>query len=481
MTRDDMKPEERIDQYLLGQATAEDIKVLNELLTNDPQLRKLYRFRVAMEGGYREAAIRDESSPVERALLPVDSNEFDRSDQTGRSARLTVIRYGFAVLAASAITVGLIAITLWNLIDQETPEYGGFAASRNPVARVVASVDADWRDTEPMSGGLLEAGRFRLDAGTVELEFNRGARVTLQGPSSFELKSTDLLHVSSGILVARIPEEAIGFTITTEEAEVVDLGTEFGLSVNVDGQTDVHVLDGLVEVLPRNQDAAGIMIAEGQARRFHTHRDTSSAEIPVRSREALIGDQRFSNLGVRMLRGSVRMTDRLGPEDYEANMEGQHWINLIAEKQEVSLGKPLKVTLNSPGRYRKFDGADQIPAGIKVNSYLLHFRPTSRVEVRGVIRFDQPILGVVCVPKHLEASDPIVGVASNDYPIKGNPRGLEPGPYFDEYVERAGMPTDFQPDEVILSQDRSTISIRASADPKNGYYDQVRILTQASE
>ncbi|PHR97274.1 MAG: hypothetical protein COA78_27870, partial [Blastopirellula sp.] len=62
MTAEDMKPEERIDQYLLGQATAEDVEVLNELLSKDEQLRKLYRFRVALEGGYRESAIRGGSS-----------------------------------------------------------------------------------------------------------------------------------------------------------------------------------------------------------------------------------------------------------------------------------------------------------------------------------------------------------------------------------------------------------------------------------
>ena len=58
MTAEDMKPEDRIDQYLLGQATAEDVEVLNELLAKDEELRKLYRFRVALEGGYREAALR---------------------------------------------------------------------------------------------------------------------------------------------------------------------------------------------------------------------------------------------------------------------------------------------------------------------------------------------------------------------------------------------------------------------------------------
>ena len=56
-----MTPEERIDRYLLGQANSEDIEILNELLQRDEALRQAYRFRVALEGGCREAALRDSS------------------------------------------------------------------------------------------------------------------------------------------------------------------------------------------------------------------------------------------------------------------------------------------------------------------------------------------------------------------------------------------------------------------------------------
>lgn len=476
MSAEDLTPEERIDRYLLGQATEEDVEILNTLLVEDERLRKIYRFRVALEGGYREAVIRNENA---EASVGVSPSKAELRPVSRKSSF-----FGFAAVTVSLAAIALVAVSSWSDADQGTPLAGGPAPSKASVARLVASIDADWREVEPEPGALLEPGTFLLDTGTIELEFNRGARVTLQGPSQFELKNSDLLHVSSGTLIARIPEEAIGFTITTDQAEVVDLGTEFGLSVGEDGQTDVHVLDGLVEVLPRNGegDAAGVMISEGQARRFQVRHDASSAEIPVRSREALLGDQRYHSLGVRMLRGSVRMTDRLGLEDYAANTEGRHWINLIAEQKNVILDKPVEVALDTPGRTRSFNTSGKtVSVGTRVNSYLLHFRPTSKKDVRGVIRFEQPVLGVLCTPKQLESSDQIFGVSSIEYPTEAAPRGLEPGPYFDAYVEKFGMPSDFQPDEVILSQDRSTLSIKASADPDNGYYDQVRILTLAPE
>ena len=97
MTTEDIKPEERIDQYLLGQATAEDVEVLNELLAKDEQLRKLYRFRVALEGGYREAAIRGENL---EPMIAVSSAEAEAK----RSSRKSFL-YGVAVAAASLAAV----------------------------------------------------------------------------------------------------------------------------------------------------------------------------------------------------------------------------------------------------------------------------------------------------------------------------------------------------------------------------------------
>ncbi|EMB18915.1 FecR domain-containing protein [Rhodopirellula europaea] len=489
MTADEMKPEERIDRYLLGQATAEDVEVLNELLAKDEQLRKLYRLRVALEGGYREAAVRDES--VGRALLPVTDETI--SAQTGRSACPTIVDsrsmlFGF-VVAASLAAVALFAITQWSHSDRETPTSGDFTASVNPIARLVASVDADWRNIEPMPGALLEAGSFRLDAGTVELEFNQGARVTLQGPSHFELKSTDLLHVSSGNLVARIPEEAIGFTITTDETEVVDLGTEFGLRVGEDRQTEVHVIEGLVEVFER-QDARAdgsnkrsvesIRIEEGQAIRWKVNeaKELGSENIPVRSSRGVLGSRQRSDLGLTFLRGNIRWKEAVSPKDLRRQTTS--WIEVISEKSGVLLDQDMPITLNSSGNYRLFsDLGHTIPAGTKVDSYLFHFRSTEPAPIRGVIKFDRKIVGLICEANHLGRSDPIVGRDGVEYPLAAKKyRGLEPHfPMEDpEPTEGGGLSAD----EVTVSKDMKTLGLSVNVNPGRGV-DQLRVLVLSKE
>ena len=486
MSAEEMSPADRIDQYLLGQATAEDVEVLNKLLAKDEGLRKLYRFRVAMEGGYREAAIRDRSSealdrpPVERPLMDVPS---DHSNQTGRRVRPTRSRLSVAVAAASVVAVALFAVTQWGEVDRDKPP-------GNPVARLVTSVDADWRDIEPTPGALLEAGRFHLDAGTVELEFNRGARVTLQGPSRFELMNADLLHVSSGNLVARIPEEAIGFTIVTDEAEVVDLGTEFGLRVDDGQQTEVHVIEGLVEVFPRdassNRSADSIRVEEGQAIRWMVGdiEEMGTERIPVRSSRGVLGTRPRSDLGLTFLQGNIRLKETISSADLRRSASS--WIEVIPEQRGVLLQQDIPVTLVTPGNYRVFGTSGQvIPAGTRVDSYLFHFRSTQHPPVRGVIKFDQEIVGLVCEANQLAVSDSIVGRDEVRYPVASKQyRGLEPLNRGGRGVRAAnpnpGKGGGWAADEVTVSQDMKTVGLSVNVTPGRGV-DQLRVLVRSKD
>ena len=478
MTAEDMKPGERIDQYLLGQATAEDIEVLNELLAKDEQLRKLYRFRVALEGGYREAAIRGESS---EPMSNVSSGQA-KAMQPSRKRFL----YGLAVAAAALAAVALFAVTQWSPVDRETLTS---ADARIPVARLVTSLDANWRDIDPTPGAFLEKGSFRLDSGTVELEFNRGARVTLQGPSSFELKSTDLLHVSSGNLVARIPEEAIGFTITTNEAEVVDLGTEFGLRVGDGRQTEVHVIEGLVEVFERHDLGTGgsskrsdesVRVEEGQAIRLKVGAadELGSEDIPVRSSRGVLGNRKRNALGLTFLQGSIRLKETISSA--ELRRSASSWIEVIPEQSGVLLQQDIPVTLIAPGNYRSFgDSGQVIPAGTKVDSYLFHFRSAQPSPVQGVIKFDQEIVGLVCEAGQLAISDSIVGRSGVRYPVASRQyRGLEPRDPSKSLDPNKGG--GWTADNVTVSQDMKTVGVSVNVNPGRGV-DQLRVLVRSKD
>jgi hypothetical protein len=121
------------------------------------------------------------------------------------------------------------------------------------VARLSGTVGCKWGSgslpTE--TGARLPAGRLRLVEGLARITFADGADVTLEGPADFELISPSRCILRRGRLVAKVPDEAIGFTVDTATAVIKDLGTEFGVNAREGLSADVHVFDGLVNVRHR--------------------------------------------------------------------------------------------------------------------------------------------------------------------------------------------------------------------------------------
>jgi hypothetical protein len=116
-------------------------------------------------------------------------------------------------------------------------------------------------------GQQLPAQRLQLDSGLLELRFTSGATVILEGPADFEVVGAMRCVLHCGAVVARVPEQARGFTVDGPRGRLVDLGTEFGVRVGKSGDTEVHVLKGRVEAFPTNQQNA-IELTENQALRL---------------------------------------------------------------------------------------------------------------------------------------------------------------------------------------------------------------------
>jgi hypothetical protein len=131
----------------------------------------------------------------------------------------------------------------------------GMTPARVPggnIAWLVNAQDCQWAKAEgEMPGRDMKAGKqLRLLRGLAEIEFDRGARVILQGPANLELKSGSEALLHHGTLTARVPVQARGFTVLSPRGKVVDRGTEFGLSVDDAGATTVRVFKGVVVAFP---------------------------------------------------------------------------------------------------------------------------------------------------------------------------------------------------------------------------------------
>ncbi len=133
-----------------------------------------------------------------------------------------------------------------------------------------------WEETEAaVSAGTSLAGgdQLKLRAGLVELRFDDGAKLVLQGPTTFRIRDASGGFLSGGSLAAAVPAPVHGFTIQTPLATVVDLGTEFGVCVAVDGTAEAHVFAGRIRVGTRalKKDVAQSFqeLHVGQAAKIH--------------------------------------------------------------------------------------------------------------------------------------------------------------------------------------------------------------------
>jgi hypothetical protein len=132
------------------------------------------------------------------------------------------------------------------------------ALAGDNVAWLLNAQDCQWAgDEAEMPGRDMRAGKtLRLERGLAEIEFDRGARLILQGPAGLELISGNEARLVYGALTARVPQRARGFTVYSPRGKVVDLGTEFGLSVDEHGGTAVRVFEGKVVASPSGGSGA---------------------------------------------------------------------------------------------------------------------------------------------------------------------------------------------------------------------------------
>jgi hypothetical protein len=150
-------------------------------------------------------------------------------------------RRAWAVAAALATVAA--GITVWQIVRWAS-------ATSAPVADIVAKSDVIWASssTALANGNVVTAGRLENKAGTFTLQFRAGPTVRIAGPTTLNIDSAMLVHLDRGQATARVPESSKGFAIKTPEAKVVDQGTEFGLAARDDGNTDVVVFEGKVDV-----------------------------------------------------------------------------------------------------------------------------------------------------------------------------------------------------------------------------------------
>jgi hypothetical protein len=430
--------------YLEGEIDASDLELLNRALANSPQRVRQFNDMRLITGLISEHGREVQSGQKTTSQFP-----------SRRTAAITL-----AVLATAAL---LLVIFNWS------GAYPSQDDNAPTIATLAYASHASWGNEERLLGDEFGKGKLRLEVGLARLDFRNGASVTLQGPAEFEIVSTDRMILSSGILTASIPESAVGFVVLTPTMDVVDLGTAFGVSVGADGETDVCVFEGEVEVsLSESQDTPQL-VREGHAVRSRMKADTiDSVDYATERYE----DAWPVTSGVLQATGLMKFVSP-GPDFVPGRYEDSGHILVFPERSHVVLQSDVEVNVTEPGQYAKVRRRDKKPiaAGVTVRSYLLQLDPIGvftrdehdSARVIGQLTFDRPILGLIGKTTLLIETDELFGHPLGNY--GGTRRGIEPS--------RPEDLPDSGRDSVTLSRDRRTLSLDLSA---SSAVDQIRVI-----
>lgn len=258
---------ELVRRYFDGEATLEEAQRLEAMLAVDAQLRRDYLAYARVEAGL--------SSKVRPKLIEANSPTRWLS---------------WRALANVAAVLAFFGVVLLVTLRPKATVVAGVSE----VATLVMDENCVWRGGSRFDEGQrLSSGRLpRLEGGLAVVRFDGGAELVLQEGTELVLESRGAARLLGGRVTVRAPEEAAGFTLRTPASNVTDLGTEFAVSVEDEGSTELHVLEGKVayDQPGAMRQTEGTLLEAGQAVRF----DPTGSALPLR--DAALATGRFADL-----------------------------------------------------------------------------------------------------------------------------------------------------------------------------------------
>ena len=253
-------------RYLLtksidGVITPDEIQQFNSLLAEFPELEQYYIDNVLLIHLLPEAQIAiNHSSSLESLIsdkelkelalyeanapiieIPEESSRQEppveiTPPQTKKHKMNTLDKLMFTFSAAAMFFL----VFLIYMDTKSMPTFG----------RIMECRDVVWADSyKPLNNGdLITSNERFLKEGFIRIRMNDGTSAIIEAPSEFRLEQNNRLFLMRGKVTASVPTEAIGFTVRTPSASIVDYGTEFGVLVDKHAITEAHVNNGVIEM-----------------------------------------------------------------------------------------------------------------------------------------------------------------------------------------------------------------------------------------
>ncbi len=242
-----------------GSITEEQLRLLETELLQNAESREIYAAILEQEASLewelstKEALIRIRRDEVE-THLGADGVGTDSGQPLGNPVSVAPRPAARWMIAAAVLIVG--GLTVWSTVFR-APLKG--PAGNSPQANVRQAVggiqglaeDCMWY-VEDLAGSehanVAVGETLRVVEGEVQVAYESGTTVVLAAPAVFEFTGSNSAKLVHGKLRGQVSEGAEGFIVNTPRASVVDYGTEFGISVDESGATNIAVFEGEVGV-----------------------------------------------------------------------------------------------------------------------------------------------------------------------------------------------------------------------------------------
>ncbi|PQO46971.1 LamG-like jellyroll fold domain-containing protein [Blastopirellula marina] len=271
--------ERLLGEYANGEISAEGLDRLAAILKQSPAARKEYieffRVHAGLYDLVEEYSQRDSLSETTLANAQVSRPS---------EPRLIGVPIAFALLAASLLVAGFVFSLRWEDDIAEVPSVN-FPTTKTSVKEVANSLTLpDATTTQPIAvisrmvdvvmapgeaalhiGQSVPPQQVTLQSGLVQFDFLNGVTMVVEGTVELELISQTRCKLLRGQARVYASSQEDGFTLETEDATFIDRGTEFGVRVTPGKESEVHVIDGQVDVTPRATAEATRSVTTGNA------------------------------------------------------------------------------------------------------------------------------------------------------------------------------------------------------------------------
>lgn len=431
-----------------GSASESQLKELTALLREDPEARDEYLMLVDLHAALSTQVITSAS-----AAEPTAVRQVENAAASSRS--------WMPVAAAAALAACLLIAVTWFRPNIDSVKSGPFVS-------IAQGKDVVWKSDPLAVGDRVGATTLQLVGGVVRLEFDSGVEITLEGPAEFRVIDVTKASLASGVLTATVPPGAEGFAVDTPSAQVIDLGTSFGIDIGSDGFSSVSVFDGEVEVAPRDANdftdsSQKRLLTEGESIRIGAGYEVQDIRFDMKPFEKIWP----TASGIAGSTDSVRFVPPWPKQIRFVQSDNEIFVR--PEGPPLRLTDKLQVNVSEPGACATID--DLTPATVEANrmvrSYILHYSPESQLGPRrakrlvGSITFASPVIGLMVVHDQLAASSRRFGRRGAG---EANQR------------RELNLSGDETGDRITLSEDRKTITLDLIAPGRTS--DLVRVIVE---